>query len=294
MNSKLRSLGYFLLDSNKSFSEFLFDRQQISKKLLPEDKSTKLFIDGVALTAHVYYADFIPKLFKLTEDWPRGSKLFVSTTSVELKEEILDYFAKSRFTLDVRVVPNIGRNFAPLLVEFSKTLQNFEYFVHVHSKKSSHSRNGMGAEWGMRNLHLLLEPSHLNRAILLMKRWQNVGIVFADSRDLLRGLNFRWGQNRAPTKKLFEAIPGFEKIRWRGRISFPAGGMFLARSSSVREILDLPWSYDLFPPEQGQLDGTLQHGIERLFGELPLAKGLSQAIFLTRMDGFYIETLDRF
>jgi lipopolysaccharide biosynthesis protein len=78
-------------------------------------------------------------------------------------------------------------------------------------------------------------------------------------------------------KRILRSAPGFEKVNWSGRLLFPAGGMFWVKTNAIRPILEFSWSYDMFPEENAQIDGAIQHGIERLIGELTRARGYRQA-----------------
>ena len=49
-----------------------------------------------------------------------------------------------------------------------------------------------------------------------------------------------------------------------GPLDYPAGSMFWTLGSSA-SLLDLDLKVSDFPDEQGQIDGTLAHAIERLF-----------------------------
>ena len=49
-------------------------------------------------------------------------------------------------------------------------------------------------------------------------------------------------------------------------LRFPVGSMFWARSAALKPLLDLDLQPQHFPPEAGQVDGTLAHAIERMLG----------------------------
>lgn len=76
---------------------------------------------------------------------------------------------------------------------------------------------------------------------------------WGDNKDIARELAFRLGW---PDSALPED----------GALRFPVGSMFWARVAAIRPLLDLALTPDHFPPEAGQVDGTLAHAIERMLG----------------------------
>jgi lipopolysaccharide biosynthesis protein len=283
---KLGTLYHWLLDDEKSIKDF---RKQVSWK------EEKLIVEvghldnhePMALTAHVFYEDFAADLINALENLSGISKVYLTTPSPQIKEDLEEYLSKSSFTYEVRITPNVGRNLAPLFVEYSKQLLKETSFIHVHSKKSLHSPE-FASEWLSRNTKLLLTKEGTERIRRLSAMDSQIGLVFVDASDLLYGSNFRWGRSRALARGVFANLPGFEKIKWSGRLSFPAGGMFCARTDAIRPLLELDWDYAMFPSEQGQRDGTLQHSLERMIGQIALARNFKQAVYIKQLDAFKI------
>ncbi|QGJ68612.1 Rhamnan synthesis protein F [Planctomycetales bacterium 10988] len=49
------------------------------------------------------------------------------------------------------------------------------------------------------------------------------------------------------------------------QLEFPTGAMFWAKVDALSPLFDLKLTYEDFPPEEGQIDGTIAHAIERSF-----------------------------
>ena len=60
--------------------------------------------------------------------------------------------------------------------------------------------------------------------------------------------------------------------------NFPIGSMFWVRSSVLSKFVELDLAWGDFPPEPAPIDGTLIHAIERLFGVVPTAMGMTCAV----------------
>ena len=63
-------------------------------------------------------------------------------------------------------------------------------------------------------------------------------------------------------------------------ILFPAGDMLWMRTKAVEKLFRLNWSERDFPPEEGQVDCTIMHAIERLW--LYIAKENGYGYQMTR------------
>jgi lipopolysaccharide biosynthesis protein len=274
---KIKSVWYWLIDSGKSANDF--KKESIVKfcPIIPEDKKPASPAQLI-LTVHVYYEDFVSKLVSALEFYPQNTRVLVTTPSAEIKTSLEKKLTTMGFEHDVRVCPNRGRNFGPLLVEFSEQLRTSESFIHIHSKKTEHSLK-ISKEWLDRATSLFFDPSLLVRALTILDSSPSIGLVYADSSDLVWGINLRWGRSKRNLLKIISNYRGFENLRRRGRFSFPIGGMFMVRTKAIQPLLEIPWVYEMFPEESGQIDGTTQHSLERIFGALPHALGFEHAVY---------------
>jgi lipopolysaccharide biosynthesis protein len=239
----------------------------------------------LVITAHVFYPEFATQLIDSLRRLPKETKVFATTPSQNIKEDLERYLDTAGNPHDVRLTPNIGRNFVPLLVEFSKQLLKEESFIHVHSKKSLHSPD-IAKDWLERNTDLLLTREGLQRISALTEMNPKIGLVYADAADLLWGMNYRWGRSKRIAKRVYADLPGFERVKWSGRFPFPAGGMFWVNTKSIRSLLSINWRYTMFPLEVGQGDGTLHHATERMIGQASLSPNYHHAVFIQKTNSF--------
>jgi lipopolysaccharide biosynthesis protein len=286
LTRKLVSVLYWLLDSEKSLDDFRKNSIFKNREVILEQPLIEP-LQALVVTAHVFYPEFAKQLIDSLKDLPGDSRVLATTHSQEIKNYLDVELQLSGNPGDVRLTPNTGRNFGPLLMEFSKELLKVNSFIHIHSKRSPHSPN-FSQDWIDRNSKLLLSKGLLERVVSITKSNPGVGVIFADVSDLLWGINFRWGRSQGIAKKFFSSLAGFEEVNWTGRISFPAGGMFWVKTDAIKPLLVQEWSYSDFPEEADQGDGEIQHAIERLVGELPRSLGFDQAIFVQRDNRFYL------
>lgn len=227
---------------------------------------------NVAVQIHLFYLDLIPEIFQKLANIQHPFDLYV-TTNTEFKSEyfklkfsqahILHHCVRS---LHVDICNNRGRDVIPFLNQMRPVFNRYKYICHIHTKKSKYSN--MGDLW--RNYlfdSLLGSQLVVDDVLYLMETDNSVGMVYPDTFQELKPC-MEWGSNRENVIHLSAKMginleikerDGIEKLR------FPCGDMFWARTEAVRQILEYDISEEDIPDENGQIDGTIMHAIERMW-----------------------------
>lgn len=211
---------------------------------------------------HAFYPELVPQIRSYLERVPGQLDVYISTTSDE-KRNIIEA-AMQGYTggsCEVRVFPNRGRDIAPKLVGFADVYGKYDVALSVHTKKSPHGGE-MLAPWRDYLYDHLLGSPEIVASILELLRHERIGMVFPQHFFPLRS-HLAWGPNFEPTLALLEPLG--VTISRDGYLECPSGSMFWCRTDALRPLLSLNLSFDCFPDEAGQTDGTLAHAIERAF-----------------------------
>jgi lipopolysaccharide biosynthesis protein len=228
----------------------------------------------ILATFHVHYVEALDLVFETIEKFPPDTS-FVVTTSQDLVYEL----ANSRKTMSsIRVikVPNRGRNFSPLVVELAEAVRESDVLFHFHSKRSTHSHRGTAEKWNS-SLWSSIAPSSqtINDIVRILGSESGFGVAYLNPETFISKSSMSWHASRSL---------GVSWLRSKGidslmeSFSYPAGGMFAARTESVRQIFAHDWSFEDFPLEMGQVDGQTHHMIERLFGYIPSINGFKHLL----------------
>ncbi|MFX0547440.1 rhamnan synthesis F family protein [Roseovarius sp. S1116L3] len=230
----------------------------------------------VALQIHAYYIDLLPRLRAHLEANQLRPDLFVSTTSRESAAEARSLLDGYSARTEVRMVPNVGRDVAPLLTCFGPQLvHDYDVIGHVHTKKSLFlGKTDVVETW----VNLLYENilggetggPMIDRILNAMAEAPDVGIVFPSDPSLIS-----WSRNRDQSQRLARklGLDGLPEI-----IDFPVGTMFWMRAEALRPFVELGLRYADYPAEPIADDGTMLHALERLFGVAPVLQGYRAAV----------------
>lgn len=217
-----------------------------------------------AVVLHIYYEDFVSKFHNAFMGVDFDFDLFITTPSdaVAAKAERLFKTNPSVKNIKIANVPNKGRNFGGFLVEFSNDLLEYDYVCHLHSKKSLYSGTEQ-THWAEYLLEYLARDKQVLRNMLnIFEGDKSVGIYYPTTFWNMPQWTCHWLKNKGIGKQILG--DWFDIEHKTDYFSYPAGGMFWAKTDAIRPLLEKTWSYEDFPDEPLPADGTVLHAIERI------------------------------
>jgi len=226
----------------------------------------------IGVHLHLHYPDLLPELTAHLAQIPAPFRLYVSTpadSAAATRRALAGALARAELRVDS--FPNRGRDIGPLVAGFGPDLARHDVICHIHSKRSPH--NAAKDDWRRQLLGTLLHsPAAVAEILSLFQQNPHLGLVFPEYHAALAG-QIGWGTNLDAAQALARRLdPDLEPDP--GHLTlFPAGSMFWARGTALAPVFDAGLGFDDFPPEQGQIDGTPAHAIERLLGEIAARTG---------------------
>lgn len=214
----------------------------------------------IGVFAHIFHVELAEEIGRYLSNIPGPFDIWATTDSDDKAERIREALRDIRNAqLFVRIVENRGRDIAPFLVGCRDEILKYDYVLHIHGKKSKHDSDLYG--WRTYLFDQLLGSPDIVASNLLILQNSKAGIVFPDHFKPVRPvLNF--GSNYDRMKALLAKLgaPFSKDVE----LEFPSGSMFWASAAALKGLLDLDLKASDFPPEAGQIDGEIQHALERI------------------------------
>lgn len=225
----------------------------------------------VALIMHMYFEDLIPECVHYAKSMPDSADIYITTNTEEKKKKIEEAFSGVDCNqLDIRVVPNKGRDVGPFLVESREYIYKYDIICHTHDKKVGQLKPGtVGQGFSYRCFENVLKSKEqvINilqtfdenpRLGILMPPPPNHGAYFIT-------LGMEWGLNYENTCSLAEKLGIHVNMNREKEPIAPLGSVFWARTDALRKVFDYPWTYEELPEEPIADDGTILHAVERIY-----------------------------
>jgi lipopolysaccharide biosynthesis protein len=211
----------------------------------------------LAVIVHAFYLDVLEDMLPIFSEYPLYVEFFFTTAIYQthaLKALLRDFKHK----YEILPVENRGRDVAPFLeVLRSVWSRKFQYILKLHTKKSTHREDG--DRWRNDMLSHIAPITQVDAILSLLDTDQKIGVV--GPKDHILSMTAFWGANAAHVDSLCRRM-GMSDVETEKAV-FVAGTMFIARLEALEPLMGLSLTTADFEKEDGQVDGTLAHAIER-------------------------------
>lgn len=225
----------------------------------------------IAIAMHIYFKDLIAECRDYASAMPDGTDFYITTDTEEKKDLICKEFSKiCTGKLDVRVVPNCGRDVGPFLVEFREFISDYDYVCHVHDKKAGQARPGtIGTAFAYKCFeNVLKSKEYVANIINTFEKNERLGLLAPpppNHADYFITFGLEWGANFDNTVKLAKDLGIASPMNAKKEPIAPLGSYYWARTDAIKKVFEKEWKYEDFPKEPVADDGTILHAIERIY-----------------------------
>ena len=218
----------------------------------------------IAVIVHLFYFELWDEIQSYLHHIPESFDLYISLSNGVTRDQInsiLEQYPNAH----LYSFENRGRDIWPFMKIF-REIEGFEYrcICKIHSKKSTHT--DVGDRWRQNIFDALLGSPHRVRQIVdLFEKNSDVGIL-APKGYLIR-LNDCLGYNDALAEINMGYVHRFVDALQTQLLDeevFVTGTMFWFRPSALEKMLTLTIASSEYPMEEGQIDGTIMHALERV------------------------------
>ncbi|MDV2449647.1 glycoside hydrolase family 99-like domain-containing protein [Xanthomonas hortorum] len=221
--------------------------------------ATKARSLSACVVLHAWYLDVLDEM--LDAIVACGTRLrIIITTDLMKVIEVNKCIQRRGIQAEVEGFENRGRDILPFLHVANRLLdEDVQLVLKLHTKKSTHRDDGNA--WRDEMLNALLAPQRVDAIVNAFSTDPLVGLAAPDG-HLLPVIDFIGGN--ADALDYLAARTGTDAPN--AHSMFASGSMFWVRLEALRPLLDAHLHPSEFESEQGQIDGTLAHAVERFFG----------------------------
>ncbi|MGY4517248.1 glycoside hydrolase family 99-like domain-containing protein [Lysobacter sp. HA18] len=218
------------------------------------------------VVVHAWHLDVFSDLITEIQHELPNSRVVITCCS-DSAEEIRAITAEHFTDAEIVEGPNRGRDMLPFLRVAQRLRSEGEDAVlKLHTKKSSHRSDGEA--WRKELVETLLSHGNGRRLHAKISSTSTLGMIIARAHAIPNGDH--WGGNQEAAASVCAHL-GLRAPSDQGL--FAAGSMYWIRLAALDSIFAADLHMSDFESEQGQIDGTFAHALERLVAHVAQERG---------------------
>jgi len=241
----------------------------------PEPMRRDLRTARIAVVLHMHYPELWPDFATGLASISEPFDLYVST-GIGIDRSVAAVVHATHPNAMVIAVENRGRDVWPFFAVHARfDLASYSLICKAHSKRSQHFAAGTvlpvavtdGNDWRQQLLTGLMGSPQTVSEILAKFDDPSVGMVCPAA--FIKTIATGTSRSKRRVEHLMREL----ELQVPESAQFAAGTMFWARTAAIEPLLLADFQSNNFEAERGQVDFTLHHAIERIFGLVVSALG---------------------
>lgn len=225
--------------------------------------------NDMAVVIHLHYEDTVSRYFRYIINIPKNVDIYITVSSdvtrVKILQCIKDYGINNCFIVDKA---NRGRDISALLVACRENILGYNYICFIHDKKEKNSQTKKDVQYWVEGLweNTIGSEEYIYNIKTLFEENENLGVLVPPipiTDQFSFALSNTWYKNFELTKKLaLELKLDCDICEEKPPITL--GTVFWCRVDALKKLFLKEWTYEDFPNEPLDSDGTISHAIERI------------------------------
>jgi lipopolysaccharide biosynthesis protein len=266
--------AYLEPDQRYGYAYLEATRLALVRSTLADSRTAPGTSEPLAIVVHVFFEEVLEEILQYTRQIESARfKLYVSC-SLDAAERVGQRLDSSGHEYNILPLTNRGRDALPFLKVLTLVMKNgHDAVLKVHTKKSTHRMDG--SAWRRELFDSLLTQSAIAEAMAFLREHPDCGVLGPAGHVL--PLRQYMGSNETALRHLSSRL-GIESAALK-EIEFVAGSMFFARVAALVPLMNLAIYDEDFEEEGGQIDGTMAHAFERVYGISAMSAGYTIGSF---------------
>lgn len=255
----------------------------------PDQKNSASIIQKtkIAFCMHLYFADLIQTSLEVIRNFPEGTHVYLTTSSLDMKEKIEREIERQQFKhVNVRIVENRGRDVSALLIGLKDIADEYDLICFSHDKKTVQiSKGSVGESFAYKCYsNVLFNKTYIENVIALFESQSRLGLAVpphpnhAEFRQLYGN---SWTVNYKNTVNLCKELNVKVPMSIKKESISPFGSVFWFRTAALKKLFTYDWKYDDFDEEPMDMDGTISHAIERCYSYVAQSEGYYSSVIMS-------------
>lgn len=254
---------------------------------------------AILIVSFFYTGETLDKNLEYLRNVPSYIDILIIAKNRNVYKDVKEYVkinALSWTIIEAR--QNRGRDISALLVESKPYIEQYDIVGFIHDKHTSGGNGDKSIGDDYNDIlfeNIIGHGCYIDNVLNLFESNELLGLVAPPKPlhgDYFGMIGGEWSNDYENTINLADRL-GLDIPMDEEHQPFILGTAFWCRRKALDKLLDYPWKYDDFPDEPLDMDGTLNHAIERIFPYVCQDAGYYSGIVMNdRFASLYMNNLE--